>query len=453
MLPTVGADEGSGPAPERPATATAATGPAVALAAHRARLRRLRVVYASVLVVLAVVGTVVVARVWVTGEVHNSRLRAVATAPAPVASAAPTPTLVKAWDTTDTAAIGAPLSGGTVVTFDDHTVRGRDARTGAQTWSYYRSNRAVCTAAQANGVTMAIYRVNGNCDELTALDSGTGKRRWTRTLDMDGHPVNGTPTVSATPYTLLVATSDVIYAIDPGSGYDRWEFHQAGCRIQRAVVGSSGALISQVCDAPQCDGDRFCGAGPQLLLRDAYTGRDDKNSAINKDGKNPDQIHWNKLGDTDIPVSADGVIAAINRTTRALDQLDNQTGNPTVQVRLRPTPSQLTGIVAVPTTAVELIWIHGITYAVGTGATDAAWTLASSGPPTVVGTTPTEWPAVADTARVTMTAPGGAVLTVSASTGKVTTRSQGAATAPGGTAVPVGSGFLVQNDGGSVVYR
>ena len=72
--------------------------------------------------------------------------------------------------------------------------RGRNARTGATTWSYTRTDRTVCTAAQLDGTTIAIYAVHGNCDEVTALDSGTGRRTWTRTLDKDGMPLNGRPT-------------------------------------------------------------------------------------------------------------------------------------------------------------------------------------------------------------------------------------------------------------------
>jgi hypothetical protein len=457
VLPTVTDDPGDGsggPPPGSPSGATAAGSAPAALARHNAAMRRRSRIYALVLAVVVVLGAVVVARLWAVGEVHNTRSAPIPSGSVP-AAIAPTPAstrLVKAWDTGDTAALGTPVFNGTVVTSDDHTVRGRDARDGTQTWSYYRSNRAVCSVAQANGVTMALYRVNGNCDELTALDTGTGRRKWTRTLDMDAHPLNGTPLVSVTPYTLMLATPDVIYALDPGSGYDRWEFHPAGCRIQRAVIGSTGALISQVCDAPQCAGVRYCGAGPQLLLRDPYAGHDDKNSALDKNGDNPDQLLWNRIGDTDIPVSADSVVSALNRTTRALDVLDAHSGAPSTQVRLVPTPQRLGGIVTTPTSAGELVWISGVTYALGTD-DKPAWTLTSSGPPTVLGATSTEWPAQAATARVTLTAAGGTVLTVDAVTGRTTRRSRGASTTPGGTAQPLGSGFLVVNEGGCVAYR
>jgi hypothetical protein len=46
--------------------------------------------------------------------------------------------------------------------------------TGQITWSCTRTDRVVCAAIDAGGATIAVYRLHGECDELTALDSGTG---------------------------------------------------------------------------------------------------------------------------------------------------------------------------------------------------------------------------------------------------------------------------------------
>ena len=69
----------------------------------------------------------------------------------------------------------------------------------------------------------------------------------------------------------MVTTPTVIYAFDPISGIDRFVFSQQNCVIHGAVLGSAGALISQTCVKPNCDGKSFCGSGPQLLLRDGQT--------------------------------------------------------------------------------------------------------------------------------------------------------------------------------------
>jgi hypothetical protein len=422
-----------------------------ALARHNAAMRRQTRIYVVVLAVVAVLGAIAVSRIWVTGEVHNSVLHTVPTEPAAVAPAAPATSLSASWRSTDRVVLGRPLWDGTVVTYDDHTVRGRNARTGAQTWSYYRSNRLLCVAAQSNGVTMALYRVGGNCDELTALDSGTGERRWTRTLNKDGHPVNGTPIVAVNVYTLMVTTPEVIYAIDPGTGYDRWQYYADGCGIRSAVVGSAGALISQVCTSPDCGDERFCANGPQLLLRDAYAGREDKNSSRNKDGKNPNQVIWLKQGDTDVPVAADVVIAALNRTTRSLDLLSAADGADAGQLALAPPPRTVVGAMSVATSDAVLVWIDGVTYAVDSSHR-IAWVRRSTGPPTVLTATATEFPASSATARISLTGLG-AVLTATATTGAVTTRTGGVSVPARGSAFPVGSGFLVYAPRGCVLYQ
>jgi hypothetical protein len=419
-------------------------------------MRRQSYVWGAVLAAVLVGGAVLVGFVWVRGEVHNTVLRTAASPAPSLPLAPPASALSTAWRTADTAATGSPVWHGTVVTYAQHVVRGRDARTGRITWSYLRSNRSVCTAAQANGVTVAIFRVNGNCDEVTGLDSATGARRWTRTLDMDGHPVNGTPVVTATPYTVLVRTPRVMYALAPDSGYDRWEFHPNACTIQDAVVGDAGALISQTCHSPDCSqvADKLCGNGVQLLLRDAYCGYQDTSKSCrdsDSNNPNPDQIIWNKIGDSDVPVSASNVVSALNRTTRALDLLGNTDGHDVTTTALVPAPATATDVQAVLTNDGVVVNTTGAAHLVrATG--DVAWTSADTGPVTVTPSEETQWPAPLGGSRVTVPSTD-SVVTVDGRTGAELSRSTLPAPLPAGaSAIPLGSGFLVVASNGCTAY-
>jgi outer membrane protein assembly factor BamB len=440
--------------PPPPPAAPAAGSPAsdAALDRYRSAMRRSRTVYYAVLaVVVAALGTWV-GVAWSRGEISHASLRTFAHAPAPLAVQAPSATQQQAWRATDRAALGYPQWRGTVVTYSRHTVGGRDARTGARTWSYTRTDRDVCTAVQVpivgarRGTTIAIYANHGNCDEVSAFDSGTGQRRWTRTLDMDGMPVNGVPSLQATPSTLVVATHAVVYAIDPDTGYNRWTYQRFGCRIGRVVLGTMGALISQTCsDLVRCKDVKFCGAGPQLLLRDGSAGRDD-------DAKpNADKIKWNLLGDTDVPVSADDVLSAANAAGTSLHVLDPAHGQQTHTVPLTPATPGLGPVTAIDTDSAELIWISGATYALRPDAAAPQWRTVTLSPPTIAATSDQTTPNLA-TARITVATKGGVGI-LNGNDGTLTRRFPVGPPAPGSLAYSLGTGFLVAGPAGVAAYR
>ena len=370
------------PAPSATVT-TAQPTPQAALDRYRRRMRRGRAIYFTVIavVVLSVGGTAWV--VWLGGEAAHTHLTTVASAPPSVALQTPSAALRPVWQSPDRTAIGTPYWGGTVVTYSTDSVRGRNASTGAITWSYTRTDRTVCQAIQNQGVTVAIFEHNGNCDEVTALDSGTGERRWTRTLDkaeQDSQPVNGHPSISVTQFAVMISTSSVIYALDPAGGLDRWVYRPKNCTIQGAVIGTDGALISQTCAHPVCAGLKFCGSGPQLLLRDASAGRDDDK----KD--NPDQIKWNLIGKTAVPASADKVISAVDPATGQLEVFDAAKGSTVSHLDLAGGLSANDLVAAVATDRAELIWIAGTTYAVGVDGLAFLWTAPTTVAPTVTPT-------------------------------------------------------------------
>ena len=440
----------TGRAAAEPATAdpdaAGGGGSDAALARYRVALRKQRLVYFSVVGAILVVLIVVVSVAWSRGEVANTTLHTVDAAPANLRIATASATATGAWHTTDRAAVGNPRYEGTVVVYGRHTVRGLDARTGAQTWSYTRSNRVVCAALQSAGTTVAVYEVGGNCDELTALASDTGDRRWTRTLDQDGQPVNGQPTYQVLSYTVLVTTPDVVYAIDPGSGYNRWTYGRFGCAITHAVLGSAGALISQNCTDPRCAALKFCGRGPQLLLRNGNAGVDDK------DTTNPDQIVWNHLGNTDVPVSADSRVSALNTATRALDLFNATSGASNGATVLSPTPSASGAVSATATDDAVLVTVRGVAAALGGSAQSPDWSRSVSGPLTAV--PPTDAADLTEsTARITVpTATGAAVL--DGTSGRVTAQvTLSPRPAAGASIYPLGSGQLVTSASGTVAYR
>jgi len=443
-VPTVPPQSADG----QPAEVGAVDPDAVARRSYRRRLRPWRIAYAASLVLLLAAAFVVVRVAYSAGELSHTTLRP-ARGPAPsVPAAAPSTPLRLAWRTTDTTALGVPFDGGTVVTTDRHTVRGRNGITGAVRWSYTRTDRTVCAALQAGAVTIAVYRLAGNCDELTALNTATGALNWTRTLDKDGAAFDGPASYVVTPATVLFVSRTALYAIDPSGttatqgGLDRWTFYHRGCRITSATLGTQGALISQNCTGEDCSSAaaKYCGNGPQLLLRDAQAGT---NTDTSTNHSNPDQVKWN-LKDSRLRAAAAGaVLAAVEPSGLTLEVLSASDGSRLQRLALR---SHAGADTAVQTTAdADLYWADGITYALGA---DGAmrWQTATSGPPS------TSLQGTDTLARSDITAvAGGAVVTLSGSSGRDSRRYP---LAVGGArrAWPYGSGFLVAG-AGTQMYR
>lgn len=414
---------------------------------YRSDMRRSRAVYyAIVTVIVAALGTWV-GIAWTRGEVSHASLHTIGRVPPSLPLATPSDIPQRAWTTTDRIALGVPQWGGTVVTYDQHTVGGRNARTGARTWSYTRTDRAVCTAAQLNGTVIAVYENKGNCDELSAFAAGTGKRDWTRTLDMDGMPLNGHPSYQVTPFTMLIASDSVIYAIDPGTGYDRWTYTRYGCSISHVVLGDAGALISQNCTTKvACTGQKFCLLGPQLTLRNASEGRDDKSTT------NPDKIIWSLTGDTDVPVSADsGLISSVDPSGATLTVHDSKKGTSTASISLTSATPALGPVTALETDSAEIVWLAGQAYAIEPNATSALWQVASSAPPVITATSTDSAPALA-TARISVPTDTGIAL-IDGSSGQLSKTFPVSPPPPGSLVYSLGTGFLVAGPAGITAYR
>jgi hypothetical protein len=434
------------PVPEQPPPPPRTT-QQQALERYHDRLRWWRRIYAAAIVVVLAAAGVTVWVAWNHGEIAHTSLHTVDIAPPslpmqPPPASAP----VSAWRSSDRTALGTPYWGGTVVTFDQHTVRGRNISTGAPTWSYTRTDRTVCSAIQVQGTTIALFKFKGDCDQVTALDSQTGARKWTRTLFKDGMHTTGDPTYSIGQFTVLITSPQVVYAIDPNGGLDRWTFAHPGCTIHSAVLGSQGALISQTCVHQNCAGLKLCFDGDQLLLRNGTDSRSD----ADKDKDNPDLILWNVHSD-DVPVSADQVVAAADRAASGLRILAAGNGTPLTTLPLTGAAST-DAIAQLATARGELVWIGGVTYLVDQTGTRYLWSVPTTGPATatpVPGSVTT--PVDLEQATVLVPTPNG-VDTLAGATGKVTHVYPVGAPMPGSSAYQYGTAFVVAG-GATNVYR
>jgi hypothetical protein len=252
-----------------------------ALLAYRRRNRRLMRGYVGVLVVLMAVILGLVKIAYLRGEItHVSRSDA--PAPAAIPAAATGSALTLRWQSTEHPASGTPYQDGIVVTYDAHTVNGRDALTGVVRWHYTRSDETVCSVFQQDASTIAFYDRHGNCDEVTGFATATGVPTFYRTV-----PDNGRPAIATASNVVMLVTPAAVHVFDNAGAIDRWTWTPAsGCSVDQAVTGSKGVLISY-----------HCGTSRQLTLH-ALT---------------DDTQLWNAVvSGPVIPLTADAVIGAVN---------------------------------------------------------------------------------------------------------------------------------------------
>jgi outer membrane protein assembly factor BamB len=380
-------------------------------------MRRQRRWYFLIVGGIVAIAVVVVAVVMATSEISHVQLRTATSAAPQVQQAELNPTPKMAWQSSDATAIGEPFYQGTVVTSSAHAAVGRNALTGAIRWSYTRTDRVVCTVTQQQGKTLAIFAKDGNCDEVTTLDTATGKRLGVRTLVDNGHPA-----YTALPDTLVITTPDAVHAIDPASGYDRWLYQQPdGCRTTGAALGAGGALIGQQ-----------CADGGHLLLRDRYASSDDKNT----------QVKWRLSGVNSLPLAAEDMALALDPSTGDLVSYDLARGSVKSRSPMSPRPVPGAAVAQLATTTAELIQIGETTYAVTPTGAKVLWTASTRGLPTVnPGEDEVQPPPLVGATVLAGSASG--VVSLDGSTGSVKRTFSVPAPSNGGRVFPVGTGFLV----------
>jgi hypothetical protein len=258
--------------------------PHPALQAYRIHNRRSMRIYAAVIAAVVLAGFAAVKLAYARGELNHVD-KASAPAPTPLPTAVPASSVSLKWRTDDRPAGGNPYSDGVVVSYDQHTVNGRDAVTGAVRWHYRRSDQTLCSVVQQDRTTIAIYNRHGNCDEATGFVTATGEPKWYRTLtDL------GITTAASAPNVVLIVGDRTVHVIDNAGGLDRWAWAAPdGCLVDRALGGSLGVLIGY-----------HCGIEKHLMLRE-LTGSAEK---------------WKiTVSGSQVPFAAHAFIAAIDPST------------------------------------------------------------------------------------------------------------------------------------------
>ncbi|SED44835.1 PQQ-binding-like beta-propeller repeat protein [Streptomyces sp. TLI_105] len=101
---------------------------------------------------------------------------------------------------------GLAVGGGTAVTAEDGTVRGRSAETGEQRWQRASDKGCEVLAVDADATRALVVEQCGKGARLVALDTRTGARRWIRELPVESRAEASV--VSVSPVVLAVDEDD-----------------------------------------------------------------------------------------------------------------------------------------------------------------------------------------------------------------------------------------------------
>jgi outer membrane protein assembly factor BamB len=381
-----------------------------ALLAYQASNARAMRIYAGVLAIVLVTAVLAVRTAYARGELtHVSRSSAPAAAPIPAGPTADA--LALAWHDADRPAAGTPVHEGVVITYDSHSVHGRDARTGELRWHYTRSDQTICSVLQQDASTIAIYNRHGNCDQVTGFVSATGALKWQRTMTD-----NGVTEAASAPNVVLTVARHSVHVIDNAGGLDRWNWVAPDrCSVNRALAGSQGVLISTT-----------CGSEHRLVLR-ALTS---------------DELKWTvTVPRAMVPVAASAFVGALDPSTGMLHSYsadkgaDTRSGQLAEPAELRlalsrlPRASTAVDGFAASGEPVEVLWLGRLYSFAKTGTVN--WSSAATGPATVLGS------------DVLALAAGSTVQRHAGATGRVLARVSLSPASAGAAVFPVGHGLLL----------
>ena len=300
----------------------------------------------------------VMAPVVAGSAIRSSTLVTAAAAPARLPAAPLPATLRERWAAPGVGSVEAAVAGGSVVAATADRITGRDPSTGAERWSYRRSDARLCGWTARDDVVVAVFARAPACSEMIALDAGTGARKWYRTAD-----IGDSATLTSANGVVVLRSGDRLLAVDTVTGLNRWTSSKPGCRYGPVEVGALGAAAAV-----------RCGDGRTLVVtHDAYTDK---------------ELFSVAAPGTDATVVAVDQSIAVLATVRGTPTLTlyDQRGRVQGRIvdrRLAPRPgARMAGEGAGHTV---LVWTGAVVAAVDTRTRSVAWSVPALGPPTVDG--------------------------------------------------------------------
>lgn len=353
------------PSPRRPAGDGGADGPAGPPTAgsrgNRRAVRRRLIAAAGTVVVVAALAAVAVPLIG-GSDVASAHLTTAASPPPPLPPVPLPGTVGVRWSAASVPPAGPASDAGTVVVATAHSLSGRDARTGAERWSYRRDNARLCAWAVQDGAAVALFGKSHGCTEMIALEVGTGARRWYRTAP----DVTATASLSSASSVVVARSGDRLLAVDTVTGLNRWTAQKAGCEYGPLVVSQLGAVAVVHCPA----GGTRPAATDTVVDHDAYA----------------DTEHWTKPA-----IGTGATVVAVGEATAVLSVLDggpiltryDQRGQVLGSIA-DPRLAGSGGIAPVGLTVADttLVWTGTAVLAVRTGGHTVAWSAPALGPPT-----------------------------------------------------------------------
>lgn len=206
---------------------------------------------------LAVTAAIVVAVLVAVLAVWNfssARKTVSETVPAPSAEATPLAELPAALRPTWTGTADRPalsMAGG-VVLASGGEVSGHDPATGARTWRYQRDTDT-CGLSTNAGLVLAYYPDARGCGEITALDPGTGQRKYTRSGQQDPDITtasDGSYAVAQGPRRVDAFRSDLVSTVQygrPDVPVNPGVQPRSGCTLGSALPASPSLVVLESC--------------------------------------------------------------------------------------------------------------------------------------------------------------------------------------------------------------
>ena len=192
----------------------------------------------AVLVIALVAGLILAG----TSNAGSTDVRTAASPPA-ISSAPLAEQLETRWSAQSAAADQRSVASGTVITANEHGVRGLDPLSGEERWHYLRPNATMCDLTVLDDVVIAIFRTTGRCNEAVALEAGSGVRRWYRNVGFsDQLSLLGSGTAA------LAATPGGIAVLDAVGNSIRWRYNPPqGCELASIGIGINGVVVLESC--------------------------------------------------------------------------------------------------------------------------------------------------------------------------------------------------------------